>query len=133
MSERVNLMEGLVGHAETIVDERNTAETIKSGSLPVFATPAMAALMEEAACAAICDALPDGETTVGTAFSIAHLAATPIGMRVRAEARLVSIDGRKLCYEIRAMDEAGEIGKGTHERFLVGVEKFMQKAKNRCV
>ena len=133
MSERVELAAGLVGRAETVVDVGNTAHTMKSGTLPVFATPAMVALMEEAACTAIRTALQEGETTVGISLSIEHVAATSLGKRVQAEAKLVAVDGRKLSYEVRAMDEAGEIGKGRHERFLVSMEKFMQKAESRCV
>ncbi|BEU87700.1 thioesterase family protein [Selenomonas sp. TAMA-11512] len=131
MSENKELAAGLVGHAETFVDEENTAESMKSGMLPVFATPAMVALMEEAACAAIAEALRAGETSVGISLSIAHLAATPVGRKVQAEAKLLAVEGRKLTYEIVARDASGEIGKGTHERFLVDVKKFLQKAASR--
>ena len=131
MSEHAELAAGLVGRAEIVVEARNTAETMKSGSLPVLATPAMVALMEEAACAALGDVLQEDETTVGISVSIEHLAATPLGKRVQAEARLVAGEGRKLRYEVRAADETGEIGRGTHERFIVGAKKFMQKAEGR--
>lgn len=131
MSEHAELAAGLVGRAEIVVEARNTAETMKSGSLPVLATPAMVALMEEAACAALGDVLQEDETTVGISVSIEHLAATPLGKRVQAEARLVAVEGRKLRYEVRAADETGEIGRGTHERFIVGAKKFMQKAEGR--
>ena len=102
---------------------------MRSGSLPVFATPAMVALMEEAACACIAPFLAEGETSVGTALQIRHTAATPSGMNVYAEARLTAVDGRKLAFDVRAWDDAGEIGCGTHERVIVTSEKFLAKTQ----
>lgn len=120
---------GSVSKAVTLVTKGSTAITVRSGSLPVFATPAMVALMEEAACACVAPFLADGETTVGTGLSICHTAATPIGMNVYAEARLTAADGRKLTFDVRAWDDAGEIGSGTHDRVIVTGERFLAKAQ----
>ena len=108
---------GAVSQAVILVTKATTAAAMRSGSLPVFATPAMIALMEEAACACIAPFLKEGETTVGTSLNISHTSATPVGMHVYAEARLT------------AWDDAGEVGAGTHERFLVKEEKFVAKAQ----
>ncbi len=120
---------GSVSKAAILVTQEVTASVMRSGSLPVFATPAMVALMEEAACACIAPFLAEGETSVGTALQIRHTAATPIGMNVYAEARLTAVDGRKLAFDVRAWDDAGEIGCGTHERVIVTSEKFLAKAQ----
>lgn len=113
----------------TKVTASNTAETIKSGTLPVYATPAMTALMEQAAAELIEDLLPDGWTSVGISMNIAHLAASPVGSEISATAKITAIDGRKISYEVVASDSAGPIGKGTHERFIVDKDKFLQKAQ----
>ena len=118
---------GSKGTASVKVDETNLALTVGSGSLPVFATPMMAALMEEAACNAIAPFLSEGETTVGTKLDVAHVAATPVGMNVTAEAVLTEIDNRRLVFEVVARDEKDIIGKGSHERFIVNAEKFTAK------
>jgi len=125
------LTAGLTGRAESIVNETNTALAMGSGSLRVFATPALAALMESAACAALADALPEGQTSVGTTLNLKHTAATPVGMRVWAEAVLTAIDRRALSFTITAYDECGEIGSAEHTRFLVDAEKFQQKADTK--
>lgn len=122
------------GTANTTVNETNFAVTMGSGSLKVFATPAMVALMEKAACNCIADFLDEGETTVGTEMNIKHISATPDTMEVTAEATLTAVNGRELTFEVRAYDKCGEIGSGTHKRFLVYAEKFTAKAydKNNC-
>lgn len=122
------LTTGLTGRAERAVTEETTALSMGSGSLRVFATPALAALMEEAACAALQGALEEGQTSVGAALDLKHTAATPVGMRVWAEATLAGIDRRALSFRIVAFDERGEIGSAEHTRFLVDAEKFQQKA-----
>ena len=127
----MELRPGLVGHAETIVELADTALEVGSGSLRVYATPCMAALMEGAACECLEGALPEGQTSVGTALDLKHTAATPVGMAVRAEAKLTAVDGRKLTFEIDAFDEAGQIGSAVHERVLVSEERFLQKAYDR--
>lgn len=118
---------GLKGSAAAVVNTPNTAAVMKSGSLPVFATPAMCALMEEAACDAVSDALEAGKGSVGTALSISHDRATALGDTVTAVAELVQIEGRKLSFLVSASDSKGIIGKGTHERFIIDNEKFMAK------
>ena len=106
-----------------------TAEYIGSGDLAVLATPAMCALMENAAMMAVAPHLEAGQTTVGTALNIEHLRATPIGKTVTATAVLTEVDGRKLSFNIAARDEKGIVGEGTHTRFVVDRERFMDKLK----
>lgn len=122
---------GAAGTAAAMVDDTNLAETVKSGSLPVFATPMMAALMEQAACNAVRPFLEDGETTVGTLLELHHDAATPAGMTVIARAEVAAVSGREISFQVTASDEAGIIGSGTHKRFLVDAERFMAKAQKR--
>lgn len=122
---------GMTGRAETTVTEQNTARAVGSGSLPVFATPMMTVLMEQAACAALDGALGPDESTVGTRLELSHDAATPVGMAVWAEAEMTAVDRRKLTFSIRVFDESGLIGHGIHERFLILNNKFMAKAQAR--
>lgn len=117
----------LTGAAETVVRETNTALAMGSGSLHVFATPSMIALMEQAACNAVAACLDEESTSVGTLVNITHNAATGMGKKVTATATLTAVEGRKLVFEITAADEDKQIGKGTHERFIVNKEKFMAK------
>lgn len=124
-------MENIKATVKETVTENNTALSVGSGSLKVYATPAMLALMEKAACEAIKDILNDGETTVGTLLNVAHTAATPVGMEVSATAELIERDGRKLVFNVTANDESGEIGKGTHERFVVFSERFTEKTYSK--
>lgn len=121
------LKPGLTGTAETVVRETNTALAMGSGSLHVFATPSMIALMEQAACNAVAACLDEESTSVGTLVNITHNAATGMGQKVTATATLTAVEGRKLVFEITAADEDKQIGKGTHERFIVNKEKFMAK------
>ncbi len=125
------LREGIRGSSETVVDENNTALTMGSGELEVFATPAMVALMEEAAAESVKPYIDEKSTTVGTALEIEHISATPIGVSVRCESELCHIDGRKLVFNVTAYDNAGIIGKGRHERFIVEKERFMKKADSK--
>lgn len=118
---------GLKYIASTTVTEDKTARMMSSGTLDVFATPAMIALMEEAAYKAVTDHLDEGCGSVGTYLDIKHTAATPLGMTVRAEAELCEIDGRRLVFTLKAYDEAGLIGEGRHERFIIQNEKFMAR------
>lgn len=123
-------METGLFYASTVtVGPGNTALALGSGSLEVFATPAMTALMENAAMNAVAASLPEGSTTVGTKLDIAHTRATAQGETVTAEARLVEVDGRRLVFEVEARDSMGTIGRGMHERFVVDREKFMAKLK----
>ncbi len=122
---------GLAGKAETTVSESNTALKIGSGSVPVFATPMLVALMETAAIKSLERHLPEGRTTVGIKIDITHTAATPVGMTATARAELVEVDGKKLVFQVSAEDEAGPIGEGRHERFIVDQEKFISRAKEK--
>lgn len=123
---------GLKGRAEAIVTEQNTAAAVGSGSLPVFATPMMIALMEKAATAALEGHLEEGQSSVGTRMDVSHDAPTSVGMRVWAEAELTALEGRALTFSVTAFDEAGPIGKGSHTRFIILNEKFMVKANGKA-
>jgi len=125
------LTTGIKAVSEVTVDKSNTAKSMGSGSLDVFATPAMIALIEKAACNVLSGKLGEGMPSVGTKLDIAHTAATPVGMKVTAEAELIEIDDRRLVFAVIAKDEKGVIGKGTHERFIVNAEKFTAKTYNK--
>lgn len=118
---------GLSAESTTVVTDTNTALSLGSGDMNVFATPAMVALMENAAMRAVAAALPEGSTTVGTAMQTSHTKASKMGAKITASARLTEIDGRRLCFEVKAWDEAGTIGEGTHTRFVVDRERFLAK------
>ena len=120
---------GRRGRAEAVVTPENTAQAAGSGLVPVFATPWMVALMEGAAVNAVQSALAPGEGTVGTRLDVTHDAATPVGMRVWAEAEVTAVEGRKLTFAVSAFDEAGKIGGGTHERFVIQTDKFLARAQ----
>lgn len=120
---------GMKGRAETVVTPENTAAAVGSGLVPVFATPAMIALMENAAVNAVQEALEEGQGTVGTLLNVTHDAATPVGMKVWAEAEITAVEGRKLTYTVTAFDEAGPIGKGEHQRFIIQADRFLAKAQ----
>lgn len=124
----MNITVGMKAEVFSAVEKSDTAQEVGSGSLLVFATPCMVAMMEGAACEAIEAGLSDTETTVGTALNIQHLSATPVGLEVRAEAEVTAVEGKKITFRVAAYDEAGEIGRGTHERVLVNTEKFLAKA-----
>lgn len=118
---------GIKGRAETVVSETNTAKSMDSGSLEVFSTPYMIALMEHAAAISVEAELDEGMSTVGTHLDISHDAASPLGMKVWAESELIEIDGRRLVFEVKAFDECGMIGHGRHERFIIKADKFLAK------
>ena len=120
---------GLKGREETVVCQSNTAAAVGSGLVPVFATPFMITLMEGAAAKAVLPCIGDDEGTVGTHLNVAHSAATPIGMKVWAEATVTAVEGKKITFDVVAYDEAGEIGRGTHERFVIKPEKFLAKVQ----
>ena len=122
---------GMKGEVATTVEREDTALEVGSGSLLVYATPCMVALMEGAACEAIEAAMDDTKTTVGTELNIQHVSATPVGLEVRAEAVVTAVEGKVISFEIHAFDEAGEIGKGTHKRVIVPTQKFLEKAYNK--
>lgn len=122
---------GITGRQEVTVDETNSAKTMGSGTLDVFATPAMIALMEKTAWMSVADVLDEGCGTVGISLHVSHDAPTPLGMKVTCESELTAVDGRKLTFEVKAYDEKGMIGKGTHERFVIQNEKFQSKANQK--
>ncbi len=122
---------GIENSAVITVTEMNTAIAAKSGTLPVFATPFMTALMEQAASELCENAAEKNETTVGTSLSIEHLAASPVGAKITAKAIVTAVEGRKISFVVEAFDNSGLIGKGTHERFVVYKDKFIEKAKSR--
>ena len=124
-----NLQIGMTYTARKTVEHKDTAAAMGSGDVTVFATPAMILLMEEAARLAVQSALPPGTTTVGTVVNVQHMAATPMGMKVQATAALTGINGRRLTFEVEARDENGVIGKGSHERAVIDVERFMAKLR----
>ena len=119
---------GMKGEACTLVEKEDTAAEVGSGSLLVYATPCMVALMEGAACEAIADALGENQSSVGIALSIEHLSATPVGLEVRAEAEVTAVEGKIITFSLTAYDEAGKIGEGTHKRCVVSSQKFLDKA-----
>ena len=119
---------GMKGEVGTLVEREDTAQEVGSGSLLVYATPCMVALMEGAACEALGDVLGEDKTSVGIELNIQHLSATPVGLEVRAEAEVTAVEGKIITFQLTAYDEAGEIGKGTHKRAIVPVQKFLDKA-----
>ena len=122
---------GAKGVAEMFVTDDKTAAAIGSGSVRVFATPWMIAMMELSACNALAPYYEEGQSSVGTHLDVSHDAATPVGMKVRAEAEVVEVDRRRIVLSVAAYDEMGLIGKGKHERFLIDAEKFIAKAENK--
>ena len=122
---------GMKGEVSTLVEKEDTAQQVGSGSLLVYATPCMVALMEGAACDAIEEALSETQTTVGTELNIQHVSATPVGLEVRAEAQVIAVDGKVITFQVNAYDEAGEIGKGTHKRVIVSSQRFLDKAYSK--
>ena len=122
---------GSKGRAETVVVQENTAAAVGSGLVPVFATPYMIALMENAAVNALTPYMEENQGSVGTHLDVSHDAATPIGMKVWAEAEVTAVDGKALTFSVTAYDEAGVIGKGTHNRFIITVDRFLAKAEKK--
>jgi len=119
------------GEARTRVTGENTALKFGSGKVDVFGTPAMIALMEEASINAVDNVLPDGYATVGTELNIKHIAATPEGMNITASAELTEIDGKKLIFKVEAFDEAEKIGEGSHKRYIIELDKFRDRVRNK--
>ena len=122
---------GMKGRAEAAVTRDNTAQAAGSGPVPVFATPCMIALMENAAMNAVQAGLAPDEGTVGTRLDVTHDAATPVGRKVWAEAVVTAVEGRKITLAVAAWDEAEKSGGGTHERFIIKPERFLAKAQSK--
>lgn len=122
---------GIKNTCSLTVSRDNTAIAQGSGTLPVFATPALAALMEKTAMESVAEFLSEGETTVGTFLQAEHISASPVGAKITCESLLTEINGRELTFSVTASDNKGLIGKGIHKRFVVQKEKFMAKASKK--
>ena len=120
---------GLSAQSKVTVDGGNVAATMGSGDLQVFATPAMVALMENAAMLAVADRLPEGSTTVGAEMNVTHIKPSGVGAEIVASAVLTEVEGRKLTFNVGARDAEGMIGEGVHVRYVVDREKFMSKVR----
>ena len=129
LNKNVMLKEGLTYTSSVKVTLENCASAVGSGGLDVFATPSMVALMENAAMNAVAPYLPEGSTTVGSQIDVAHMKPSALGAEITATATLTAVDGRKLLFDVMAADGDGTIGKGTHVRFIVDIERFMAKLK----
>ena len=132
MEDKLMLETGIKGRQEVVVSDANSAKTMGSGTLDVFATPAMTALMEKTAWMSVADQLDEGCGTVGTLLNVTHDAPTPLGMTVWCETELVEVDGRRLVFDVAAYDAKGKIGGGRHERFIIQNEKFQAKANKKA-
>ena len=122
---------GITNERTAKVTSDNTAMALGSGTLPVYATPAMILLIEQTASESVMSELQDGESTVGTFLDIKHTSASPVGMDVKCMTELIEIDRSRLRFAVRVTDSKGEIGVGFHERFVVKNEKFMTRAESK--
>ena len=127
----LDLPAGLRGSAELVVGEQHTAPRVGSGRIRVLATPVMINLIEAAALAAVEQSLPENHQSLGTHLDVTHIAATPVGMRVRATAEVVRVEGRTIHFKVRAEDERELIGEGIHERVVVNVERFDERVNRK--
>lgn len=125
-----NLKIGMTNESTLIVEEKHTARAYGSGSIDVFATPAMIGLMENAALNCVENVLGSQWTTVGTHVDVSHIAATKLGKKAKAVAELIGVDGKKLKFKVTAYDEEHKIGEGYHNRFIINQEKFMAKVNS---
>ena len=126
-----NLQPGMTAEKSEQVTDNNTAIKYGSGGVAVYATPAMIGLMEGTCLAAVDPHLPEGMATVGTQLEVKHLAATPVGMTVKATATLTAVAGKKLTFTMEAFDDKEKIGEGTHQRYIIDLAKFLQKAAEK--
>ena len=126
---------GIKGHKEQIVIPEMSAARVGSGLVEVFATPMMVALIEQTCLESVLPHLEEGQGTVGTLVNVTHVSATPVGMRVWCESELVEVDRRRLVFNVKAYDECGLIGEGSHERFIIDEKKFGDKvdAKKKSI
>ena len=127
----MELKTGIKNTKEVIVTEDMTAATAGSGGQRVYSTPHMVALMETTAWSSVEPCMEEGKTTVGTHLDIAHLSASPVGAHIVCESELIEIDRRKLAFSVKASDNAGLIGEGTHERFIIDIDKFMSNTESK--
>jgi predicted thioesterase len=126
-----NIPVGLIGKQEMTVALKDTAAQYGSGLIEVYATPAMVGFMEGTAQLSVQSYLPNGFITLGIEINVKHLKATPVGMKVFCESRLLNVDGKKLTFEIKAWDEKGDIGIALHHRYIVEAAKFMEKLQSK--
>lgn len=122
---------GIKGHKEQIVTPEMSAAQVGSGLVDVFATPMLVALVEQTCYESVLPHLEEGQGTVGTLVNVSHLSATPIGKRVWCDSELTEVDRRRLVFSVKAYDECGLIGEGTHERFIIDTAKFMDKLNSK--
>ena len=132
MALSLDLPPGLTGTAELVVGEQHTAPRVGSGRIRVLATPVMINLIEAAALAAVEQSLPEQHQSLGTRLDVSHVAATPVGMRVKATAEVVRVEGRTVHFRVRAEDERELIGEGTHERVVVNLDRFDQRVREKA-
>ena len=132
MALELHLPAGLTGTAELVVGEHHTAPRVGSGRIRVLATPVMINLIEAAALAAVEQSLPEDHQSLGTHLDVTHVAATPVGMRVRATAEVLKVEGRTVYFRVRAEDERELIGEGTHERVVVNVNRFDERVRKKA-
>ena len=125
------LITGIKNSKEMTVTKELCSDAWGSGGLTVYATPAMIALMEQTAWASVEPYMEEGRSTVGTRLDVAHLSASPVGSHITAESELIEIDDRRLVFKVSASDDAGLIGEGTHERFIINTEKFMTRTETK--
>ncbi len=123
---------GLAAEVEMVVSEEDTARHLGSGNVNVFATPVMIRLMERAGVAAVDHLLPAGQRTVGVHVDVKHLAATPLGMTVRARAELLEVEGRKLTFKVEAFDDQEKVGEGIHRRVIIDLDKFQERVERKA-
>jgi fluoroacetyl-CoA thioesterase len=127
MLDEINV--GMIGEALMTVTDEMTARMQGSGSLEVLATPAMIALMEAAACNTLNPYLEEGMTSVGIEVAVRHVSASPVGERIRAEATIIGVEGRRIMFELRAWDERELIGEGSHIRYVIDIERFFSRLR----
>ena len=127
----MEIIVGMKGTVSTVVEREDTAYEVGSGSLLVYATPCMVALMEGAACDAIDAEIPEGKTSVGTELNITHISATPVGLEVHAEAEVIEVEGATVTFRVTAYDETGKIGEGVHKRVIITTQKFLDKTYSK--
>ncbi len=120
---------GIKNAIERTVTQNMTARVMGSGTLDVYATPCMIALIEETAHTSVAPYLEEGHATVGTLINVKHVSASPVGACVRCETTLAEVDVRRLVFDVRVYDDAGLIGEGTHERFVIAEERFTAKTE----
>ena len=128
----MEIVPGLVGEVEIVVGPADTADALGNTGVHVLATPRLVGLLEEAAIRAVEPALPPGFATVGTRLDLRHLAATPVGMRIRARATVREVEGRRLAYEVEAHDEVEKVAEGTHEGFRIDQGRFLERVAQKA-